>query len=125
MAVNAAYSPISSPGAGTAAPIPITWPFIAEAHLTVVEIVDATLVETARTLGVHYTVTQSTDGGTVTPLSSIAVGRTWRITRDTPLTQPDSLRLGGSFSEHTVEKMFDRLTMIAQEQDARIAALEA
>lgn len=122
MTVNATYNPITYPGAGTAAPLSVTWPFGAATDLLVVEVDNATNVETARSLGVHYTVTQNTTGGIVTPVSSIAVGKTWKITRVTPKTQPDTLRLGGAFSEATVEAMFDRAVRMIQEQDARITS---
>lgn len=122
MTVSASYDPIEYPGAGVAAPLVITWSFTSPTDLIVTEIDDATTAETPRYLGVHFTVTQTDSGGTVTPVSALAVGKTWRIERSTPMTQPDQLRLGGSFSEHTVERMFDRQMRALQEVESRVAS---
>lgn len=122
MTVNTSYDPIESVGSGILAPIPITWTFGQASDLGVFEVDIATEAETPKTLGVHYTVTQSTNGGVVTPLSAIASGKKWRIERSTPLTQPDTLRTAGVFLEGSVEGMFDRAIRILQEQDARLAS---
>jgi len=118
MTVNTSYDPIESVGSGIIAPIPITWTFGEATDLSVFEVDIATEAEIPKTLGVHFTVTQSTNGGVVTPLTGIATGKKWRIERSTPLTQPDVLRTAGVFLEGTVEGMIDRVTRITQELDA-------
>ena len=122
MAVNETYSVLEFPGDGTTAPRVITWQFISPSHLVVVEIDDASGSQAARSLGVHYTVTQTATGGTITPVSAIASGKTWRVSRATPRTQPDVLRVAGGFSEATVERMHDRAVLQLQEVDARVGA---
>lgn len=122
MAVVASYDPIQYPGNGTASPLVIPWSFISPANLIVTEVDDATSAETPRYLGVHFTVAQNSTGGTVTPVSAITTGKTWRIERQTPMTQPDQLRLGGSFSENTVERMFDRQMLTLQELEAKVVS---
>jgi len=100
--------------------------FLDNAHLTVRRTtagVTSTLVE-----GVGYSVTGAgdVDGGTVTLLlGALATGATLDIERNTPILQEVALRSQGTFLPAVHEEMFDRLTLIAQENRRRIAALEA
>ncbi len=120
MTVNTSYAPVEYPGAGSTAPLVVPWVFGQAEDIVVVEIDNVTEAETPMTLGVHYTVTQSVNGGVVTPVYARLAGKTWRISRSTPKTQPDVLRTAGNFLEGTVERMFDRVAMISQEIDARV-----
>lgn len=122
MTVTAIYSPLEFPGANIIAPMPITWDFGEYSEVVVVEKDDATLAEVPRTAGVHYTIVRTVGsvGGIVTPLSAVSSGKTWLIRRATPRTQPDSLRLGGSFSESTVESMLDRNVRMMQEVEQTV-----
>lgn len=124
MTVNTVYAPISYPGAGTAAPLSVPWEFDAVTEVSIIEVDDATEAETAMSLGVHYTIVKNVGlpGGVVTPTAERLVGTTWVIRRVTPRLQPDSLRLGGNFSETTVEKMFDRGVRALQEYEAALGA---
>ncbi len=105
----------------------VPFPFLDNSHIKVLwsyqEIVEQVLVE-----GVDYTLTGAGTGeagGEVTFLWSPDDGSTILIKRETPVLQPKALRAGGTFGASTHENAWDRLTMIAQEQDARLAAVEA
>lgn len=120
MTVSTTYSPIVSPGNGTAAAITVTWPFFEDTDL-VVTAIDADGVETIKTISVDYTVTGGADSdglpaaGTVTPTATRASGTSWRIERSTPKTQVTTWDAFEKFPESAVEAAFDRLTLIAQE----------
>lgn len=120
MTVSAAYAPLEFAGNGVTVDFPVSWPFVAAADLLVTEVNDATGVETVKALTTHYTVTQTATGGTVTALVAPATGRTWRVERRTPKTQPDQLRLGGAYNPETVEAMIDRPVLQVQELDDRV-----
>lgn len=120
MTVSTSYSPIVSPGNGTAAAISVTWPFFASSDLLVTHI-SATGVETVKALTTDYTVTGGADAdglpatGTITPVATRASGTSWRIERVTPKTQATTWDAYEKFPEKSVEAAIDRLTLIAQE----------
>lgn len=122
MTVSAEYNPIQYVGSGIIAPMPISWPYGEDDDVVVMEIDSSTLAESLRSRGIHYSLTKTDSGGVVTPLSAVAVGKSWRISRNTAIRQPDTLRLGGSFSEEAVEGMIDRQTRIIQEMDAKLVS---
>jgi hypothetical protein len=105
----------------------VPFPFLDNSHIKVywsfAEIVEQLLVE-----GVDYTIEGAGTGeaqGVVTLLFSPDNGSTILIKRVTPQLQPKALRLGGTFGASTHENAWDRLTMMVQELEARVAALEA
>ena len=100
--------------------------FIDSAHLTVT-LTDASDVDTVQTEGVDYTVTgeDDADGGTITMVTAPATGETLTIERNTPILQEVDIRPTGQFLSEDIEGMFDKLTLIAQENRRRIEALEA
>lgn len=91
--------------------------FLLNADLVVLEVNNATSVETLKVLTTHYTVSGAGDpgGGTVTMLVAPAVGVTLVIYRDPALTQPIDLVNGDPLNVETgVERGFDRSTLQIQ-----------
>jgi len=81
-------------------------------------------VETSLVLNTDYTVTGAgTAGGNVvlTTGSECASGYALTITRDVELTQETDYEDGGGLSAETLETNVDRLTLIAQDQEEKIA----
>lgn len=130
MSISNTASQVSYAGNGTAGPFATTFRFLDDSHL-VVEVKPAGGNFVAKTLGTHYAVTgEDADAGgsvTFTAGNEPPVGSTVRITRSTPLTQETTFRNAGQsqFSPILHERALDKLTMIAQEQDRRLKALEA
>jgi hypothetical protein len=127
MTVASATSRVSYAGDGATVAFPVSFKFLANGDLKVL-LVDATGVETAWTLGTQYTLTGAgvDSGGTLTVSTSPvdytpADGTTLVIYRDPDITQGAALPLGGPFPSTTVERMADRLTMIAQRLNDLIA----
>ncbi|WP_119169056.1 glycine-rich domain-containing protein [Algihabitans albus] len=84
--------------------------------------------ETALTLGVDYSVTgvDRPEGGDVILVAPLPSGVRLVITRDVPATQEVDLENQGAFFAETIERAFDKLTMLAQqnkESDARTVTL--
>ena len=79
---------------------------------------DASGVETVAVLTTDYTVSGvgSYSGGSVTFLVAPTDGHAVAILRRLPITQLTDLRNQGAFFAETHEDVFDRLTMIAQQQ---------
>ena len=81
--------------------------------------------ETIWTETSDYTVT-ITDPNTLPSVASVAVntppasGETLVIERDIPYTQETDLPVGGAFLESVVERVFDKLTMLCQQNLAKI-----
>lgn len=121
MTVSTAYSATTYSGNGSTTAFPTLWPFFSASDLVVTDIVDATGVETTKTLTTHYTVSGGTDSnglpatGTVTMLTAPASGHTLKITRVTPKTQATAWNEGDAFAEKSVEATLDRAMLIAQE----------
>lgn len=115
MPITAQYAPITSPSAGDAAPVPITWPFSAPNDIVVHERTTATGVELLTASGIDYTVTMTPAGGTINPLRLRPVGTSWIVSRSTAVTQPSSLRNGGPYNPETIENVLNRTTLQVQE----------
>lgn len=103
-------------GDGVTVAFPAPWRYLDVAHL-LVEVIDASGVATAKTLGTHYTATAgSTDaGGTLTMLTPPASGETLRIRRVTPLAQTTQYPTSGAFPAKSHELALDRQMMGVQE----------
>jgi hypothetical protein len=114
-------------GAGVVFAVPFR--FLDEEHLLVEVKASGGTSFVTQVLDVDYTVSGEDDdaGGSVTFGPIPALNSTVRITRVTPRTQETSFRNNGqsTFSPVLHERALDKLTMIAQEEDRRLAALEA
>ena len=104
---------------------PTTFKFLHNSHITVTLIEDD--VETVLTEDVDYTLTGAGDeeGGDVTINPAPTEDQTIYIERNTPILQDVDLRPAGPYLADTIEEMFDKLTLIAQENRRRIEAREA
>jgi hypothetical protein len=103
---------------GSGAPYTVSFRFFADADLLVTKR-DAAGSETTLALGIDYAVTGagSTNGGTMTlTAGNLAAGYTLTVRRVLDLLQQTDLRNQGSFLAETHERVFDRLVMIAQQQ---------
>jgi hypothetical protein len=121
-------SQVSYTASGVQADFATTFRFLEKEHLVVeLKAVGGNFV--TQTLDVDYTVSGEDDdaGGTVTFATDPDSGAVVRITRTTPRTQEISFRNNGqsTFSPVLHERAADKLTMIAQEDDRRLEALEA
>lgn len=90
----------------------------------VVALVDPdTLVATAQTLGVDYTVTlnTSTVGGTVVFGTAPADGQLVSIRRDIPTTQGTDIPSGGLFRESQIENALDKAILLIQQLEESIS----
>lgn len=87
-------------------------------------LVDGTVVELVE--GVDYTLTggDTDDGGQLIPLAAAAAGTVLRAKRATPRSQQTDYVPTDSFPSSSHEEALDRLTMIDQEQDTKIADTE-
>lgn len=90
--------------------------------------VTVTVDDSVQSSGITITLNEDQDnspGGTVAFDTPPADGTAIIVFRDTDLTQATSLTPYSPFPAKTVETALDRLTMITQELEARIAAIEA
>jgi hypothetical protein len=126
MSVSTAYSVLDYAGNSSTTAFSVTWPFLDDT-LVVSQIVNATGVETVKTITTDYTVTGGTDDdglpatGTVTMVVAPASGVTLRIQRSTPLTQATSWSAFDAFPQTTAEGSFDKTLLIQQELNAATA----
>lgn len=123
MTVATDYSPTTYTGDGTTSSLSTVFPFFGTgsgSELEIVSRVIATLAETVLTYGTHYTVAGGSGAvGTVTvvdPATDFPSTVQWVIRRRTNVLQNEALPSSGDLPTETIEDMFDRLTMIAQEQ---------
>ena len=108
-------------GSGSAGPFTITFPILAETHLSVSKVVVATGVTTALTLNAGsngYTV--NTGLTTITLTEVLASGSKLVILRDLPLKQETDYIANNAFPAETNEQALDYLTMVAQQLDEKI-----
>lgn len=121
MAVTSEISAVEYSGNGATTVFPTTFRFNRPEHLTVR--VDGQL----RTLGLHYTVTGAglDAGGNVTFLIAPALAAVVTIERTVPVTQEVSFTTQGTFDPRVHERAFDLGTMVDQQLDRRIKALES
>lgn len=126
MTVAVQALPITYNGNGTASPLAVPFRFLANDHLVVTRI-DAAGARTVLLRGTDYTVSgaDTGSGGSVTPLTAIAVGDKWEIDRFTPREQPTAYPPGDDFPAATHEKALDRNMLVAQEIDKAAAAISA
>lgn len=104
-------------GDGSTTSFPCGFRALDDAHLSVY------LAGVLRTLGTHYTVSGAGDPDstvTVEMLTAPGNGVALYVERNTPILQSVDLRPEGRFDSDDVEEMFDKLTLIAQE-NRRIA----
>lgn len=124
---NTAVS-VTYDGDGSGTYYPTTFKFLADAHLVVETSANGGTTWVTKTLGADYSVLgagAAEPGGAVIMTVAVASGSKLRIKRRTPRTQLNSFRTTGPLPVATIEASFDKLTMIAQEDAAFIAALEA
>lgn len=114
--------PVSYAGNGVTTAFSFPTKFLLEEDL-VVTLRTAAGVSTVKTLTTHYTVTGEAedDGGTVTMLTAPAVGETLLIHQDPDVTQEMDLENDGDLPADTIERGFDKLTLIAQRHKALLA----
>jgi hypothetical protein len=120
MSTSSATHKVSYAGNGTTTVFAFSYPFHAQADLVVVDRVDATGVETTKTLTTHYTISGTLtngvyeSGGSVTMLSAPASGHTLIIYRDPARTQTTSWTENDPDPAKVKEQAFDKLTFIVQ-----------
>lgn len=122
MTVQTSTSTASFAGNGVTSVFPIGFKFNSAADLVVSLIEDATGGILPLTLNSQYTVSGAGDdsGGAITMISPPAAGQTLSVRRVIGILQPTDLRNQGSFFAEVHEDAFDRLTMIAQQQQGAI-----
>lgn len=128
MTVENTACSVSYAGNDVRVDFPTTFRFLEEEHLVVETSDDDGETWTTLVLGDGYEVDGAGDdepGGTVTTTDPVETGTTLRITRETPRTQLNVFQTTGPLPAATIETSFDKLTMIAQEQDALREAAEA
>ena len=117
MTISSTANRISYAGNGSTTAFSFPYLFFADDDLKVVLVVDATGVETTKTLTTHYTVAGETvaAGGTVTMGVAPASGETLVIIREEQFTQGLDLVENDPFPSDNVEQQFDILTMQTQQ----------
>lgn len=116
MTVSSAVAKKLYAGNGVTTAFATTFQFFDNTDIVVTEIVDATGVETVKTLTTHYTVSGG-DGatGTVTMLTAPASGVTLVLEREVPYTQATDYISNDSFPADAHEQALDKLTMLTQQ----------
>ena len=92
----------------------------------VVVLTSATAVETVQSVSTHYTISinanqDSSPGGVITMLTAPATGKKLTVFRDLVASQGVDLANQGTFYPEVIEDGFDRLTMLVQELEERVA----
>ncbi len=125
MTLASTTSRVTYTGNNTTTAFSFPYRFLANSHLTV-SLVSATGAETVQVLDSDYTVTGAgeTAGGTVTMTTAPTSTQELIIERIVPITQATDLRPNDRFPAETVEQVFDKLTMIAQQLADRVGVLE-
>lgn len=127
MTISSTTNRISTNGNNTTTAFPVSFPFHAQADLTVESVIIATGVSTTQALGSDYTISGTTDslghypnGGTVN--FAVAPASTVRIViyRDPPQTQATDLIETGNLPAESLEATLDYLTMLLQRVSDRI-----
>lgn len=110
-------------GNGVTVDFPFPYPFLANSHITVIETVIATGVETTLALTTDYTITGAGNpaGGTITAVTAPASTKRWTILRIVPETQAADYNEGDAFPAAVTEQALDKLTMLVQQNARRIA----
>jgi hypothetical protein len=122
MSVSTTTNRASFSGNGSTTAFSYPYKFLANGDLVVIVRVDATGVETTKTITTHYTVTGAGEdaGGTVTMVTAPATGETLIIYNDPALTQGIDLTENDNLPAETLERGLDRLTLITQRLDSRL-----
>lgn len=121
MAVDTTNNRVSYSGNGSTKDFSVTFEFLDEADLVVIERDNTTGVETTKALTTDYTVTGG-DGatGTVSFVTAPASGKKITIYNDPAITQSVDLLEGDVSPAETKERAWDRLTYICQRLANRI-----
>ena len=121
-------------GSGSTGPFTWTWRFLANADIQVYRVAvpdETNPLREERVLlveGVDYALTGAGtyQGGSLTLTDALANGTDLYVRRNTAALQAISIRnQGNNFRPEVHEEVFDRLTMIIQDREARIADIEA
>lgn len=118
MSISSTTNSVSYTGNNTTDTYNYTFRILDESHLKVI-IKDTLDVETELALTTDYTVTGvgGASGGTITLLAgNLATSYVLLIRREVPLTQETDIRNQSEFYPETHEDVFDKLTMISQQQ---------
>jgi hypothetical protein len=119
MTVSTTLSRADFPCNGVTTSFPFSFPVNAASDLTVT-LTDADGNETLLNQNSDYSVTLAgTSGGSVTTVQAYATGMV-TVKRIVDLTQPTSIRNQGAFFPEIHENVFDRLTMIDQQQQEQL-----
>jgi hypothetical protein len=121
MTISSTTNRVSTSGNGVTTAFSFPYGFHVAADLVVIQKVNATGVETVKTLTTHYTISGTTDpahgypsGGTVTMLVAPPTGTTLIIYRDPARTQTSDFVENDPFPAEVAEKAWDRAVMVAQ-----------
>jgi hypothetical protein len=127
VSVTVEASSISYNGNSIADEFAVPFKFLETDDLLVRTTTDAGETYTTLVEGVGYTVDGEGEdsGGTVTTTDPVATGTTIVIERNTDITQESDFAPQGAFPVARHETALDKLTLICQELDRRLAAQEA
>jgi hypothetical protein len=105
---------------GSTVDFPFGFPIDSSADLAVILTTISTGDETELAEGDDFTVTYTlfAQAGTVTTVATYDTGYTIRIERRTAATQEADLASTGGFKQETFQKLFDKATMVIQQQQA-------
>lgn len=122
MTISSTTNRVSFAGNGSTTVFSFPYYFLANADLVVILRVNATGVETVKTLTTHYTLTGAgvPAGGSVTMLTAPATGETLVVYRSPAATQDLDLVENDPMPAEEIEERFDKLTMIAQRLQDRL-----
>lgn len=123
MTVSSTVSRITYAGNNVTTVFAIPFYFLADFHLAVTKVTGVTIVSLIEF--VDYTLVGQgvLGGGTITLTVAMPAGSNLDINRTLPIVQLDDYRAHDTFPAETIEKDFDYLTMVAQQQATQIAAL--
>lgn len=124
MTISSTSNKAQFSGSGTTGPFPFTFKVFDSGDLDIIKTVAG--IDTTLTITTHYTVSLNADqnnnpGGSVTLVSSLAVGETLTILRTVDATQETDIANGGGFYPEVIENALDRVTMLCQQNSEKIA----
>jgi len=119
MTISSTSNKAQFSGSGTTGPFPFTFKVFDSGDLDIIK-TSSLGVDTTLTITTHYTVSLNADqnnnpGGSVTLVSSLAVGETLTILRTVDATQETDIANGGGFYPEVIENALDRVTMLCQQ----------
>lgn len=115
MTVSTATRSISQAGNGSTTVFAIPFPFQAQADIVATLIDNSTLVETAWTLGVNFTLSGGDPTGTLTATVAPASGTTLLIERTVSYVQTLDLTANDALPAESIEDALDHVTMMIQQ----------